>query len=112
MQSYHENRNLRKHLRDLSGYVHPIQIGHLVIQNNQVRLRLEHLVQGLRAVPGLARDAPRFLLLENRPQVTADSWIVINDKNTNQAKASRSPIETKVPRGMRLRSHRKAPRYL
>src|SRR5580765_2866827 len=46
-------------------------------------------MERFRPSPGFSANPPRFLLLQDRPEVTADGGIVIYDKNANQPKASR-----------------------
>jgi hypothetical protein len=63
MQRHHQNGNRREHFRDLPGHIHPVQVGHLVIEHDQVGRRSKHLMQGFGAVSSFATDCPGLLLL-------------------------------------------------
>src|SRR5215472_1426286 len=88
VQSNHQNRKLWEHCRDLLGHVHAVQIGHLVIENDEIRGRLQNLVQGLSTGPRLSTNLPALLLLKDCSQITPYCRIVIDNQNTNQPSAS------------------------
>jgi hypothetical protein len=62
----------------LPRHVNAIQIGHLIVEQNQVRGRFQYLVQGFRAGPCLSAYMPRLLLFQNRSQISPHRRIVID----------------------------------
>jgi len=44
VQSDHQNGKLREHCRNLFGHINAIQIGHLIVKNDEIRRRLHNFV--------------------------------------------------------------------
>src|SRR5438270_13409460 len=88
MKRDHQNRNLREKFTNLLGDIYAIQVRHLIVQQNQIRRRLEHLVQSLGTSSRFAAHLPRGLLLKNGSQIMAYRRIVIDQQNANHANTS------------------------
>jgi hypothetical protein len=85
MNRNHQDGDLWKHLRNLASHVQAVDVGHLKVQQNEVRRSILNSLQSLTAGASLIADLPRRLLFENGSEVTPDRRIVIYYKNSHQA---------------------------
>jgi hypothetical protein len=81
----HKDGNFRKTFRDAPGYIKPVEVRHLEIQQNHVRPILLYPLQGFSSGPSLIANSPGALLLEKSPKVMPDRRVVIDHENSNQA---------------------------
>ena len=88
MESYHKDGNLGKEFADLLGNIDSVQIGHLVVQKDEIWWRFDHFSQRFGSGSSLATNSPLDLLLKNGLQIMTDGGIVIDKKNTNHATPS------------------------
>ena len=79
MNRDHEDRNLGKKFRDLTGHVKAVEIWHLKVEQNHIGRILFHPLQGFSSRSGLIAHLPGTLLLEESTKIVADRRIVIHN---------------------------------
>jgi hypothetical protein len=85
MNRHQQNGDFWKKLCDLPGYVKPIEVGHLKVQQNHIRRIFPNPLNGLSTGASFVTYLPGALLLEKPPKIVANRRVVVYHQNSHQA---------------------------
>src|SRR5262245_27438550 len=82
---------------DLAGGLGAVDDRHRVVQQHDVRLRLERLADGLFAITSLANDGPPGLRLQDAAEARTHHFMVVCDENSGHRFFPRTYCRTSTP---------------
>jgi hypothetical protein len=84
MRRHYQDFGVWQPLMNAARNLEPVHIRHGYINYNYVWLQPDRFVDGVRAVRGLAANAPTPLLLQQRAQVASHQIVVVRDQNSKR----------------------------
>jgi len=85
MNCDHQDRNVRKQVRDLPGNVNPVYIRHLEVQQDHIRGMFLNPFERFSSCGSFVANPPGASLFEEASKIMSHRRVVIYHKNSNQA---------------------------
>lgn len=80
-----DDRSLTTKAQDAAGRFHPVEIGHVVVENDYVGTELTSQRNRRAALSSLAANFPGWIFLNNFPKCFSDIGVVIHQQNSFSA---------------------------